>query len=556
MKRVLLFCILMICLVPTVYAASYDSGTDIATATSADSLEDIYDAVGDENLFAKNGVQNYTMNISEITITSGSFIMDSDILFFDCKTDNDTHFDIGGNGLIIRNNSIITSINSSARGSFWSRYCPSVFTVTDSTLDGIYKIDFNDYGSGETLYFDNSTLRNIYNIDSFEGIDAHWCDISDWGFYGIQRYGNLTNNYIHDNIGYQESSTAFQYPIIDDCVLVKNNTFESLTRTGVVLSLKERTTYMEVVDNKFYNCSNTGGELSRAINAHVSTAYYTDPEPIWIHNNTHDNVSVGFFAFGHPYFKYENNTINNSDYGFATTSQVDSNGTSLWQNNIIINTEEGIYIDDDVLTGVNFVNNSYLNVPIPYRVQDQNINNLLFENETYTDSGFSYFDAGEMKLTNPILPFKFGAIATGGTLNHYNGFVNLSAHAHMRFIRNAYTAAKDDLTWTDIKQDGAGTDINYTVQDLYANYEYKVYKDGALIDTIDSGTSGEIEFYSAVATTPGNVFVINTTLLSGMRYNSATPFINTIDESGTVTGYSRTLNPDTDSSSNLRVVTQ
>ena len=97
MKRVLSFCILLMCLVSPAYAASYDSGTDIATATSADSLEDVWTAVGDENLFTKNGVQNYTMNISEITITSGSFIIDSDVLFFDCETDNDTHFDIGGN---------------------------------------------------------------------------------------------------------------------------------------------------------------------------------------------------------------------------------------------------------------------------------------------------------------------------------------------------------------------------------------------------------------------------------------------------------------------------
>ena len=550
MKRVLLFCILLMCLVSPAHTASYDSGTDTVSVSGSETLSDLVTAVNDANKFSGSG-NNYTSNVSAINVGSGTLTLTDEQLYWKSNGTFYPQLNTGSGSTIILN-STITAINTSRRWRISG--VPTNFIVNDSILEHYHNITFNGYREGNNWQSTDSTFRYYYNMIFYEEMHFTECDISKFENYAMQQCGNLIDTVIHSNV---EGSDVLQYHD-HEANLIDNVTFRDLTNVGGVLFLKERQNYTEIVNCTFENIT---GNDARLISLYKNNFVYTDPEPMWIHNNTfNNNTGTALFLYQSSKFIFENNTINDQTTGFGIIGNAwSNNGTSYFRNNMISNSTIGLYLYSYTLSNMKFQNVTYYNVDTPINSRDVDRSGLTIENETYTNCGDSLITRNTtIKLTNPngIIPFGAG-YTTGGWLKHLKDAITLKTHFYITINRTEYSPSLTSTTWTDVKTyEVDNLAPTYEISGLTANQNYSIYKDDVLLGYNDSGVDGTVQFQTLLDYSPGNVFIINTTLLSGMRYNSETPFINTIDESGTVTGYSRTLNPDTDSSSNLRVVPQ
>lgn len=399
MKRVLLFCLLlMICLVPTVYAASTYSITDnlITVPSGANTLSSVYTDVNNVSAISlSSGVYTLHCNMTILWTEGGNTLN-----ITDTSLNISSDYRIWSRGYLYIENSTISSTNTSltARGRIMGRKLHGsgdggfIIQIRNSTLSYLGPTGLDEWGEYRSGIFayppqtgegDTDAPFTLINNDFMQakitsGDHSQDDVIRDNTFHGFtDDYQTAVQIYegIVDNNTMYDMTNLYGFWTYGDASFTNNTVYNyHTTSNGVIFRVKEgpggysfsnnlvrdssggtifddvaslRTKWSEVRDNVFYNFTGTGAGIRLTGNGYNVTPGEIDTiVKVVCQDNLIYNVSAsdGGLFLSHS-----------SNFG-----ALGNNGSKhiLWQNNTVHSSTKGIFVEGDKYENITFRNNN------------------------------------------------------------------------------------------------------------------------------------------------------------------------------------------------------
>jgi len=352
---------------------------------------------------------------------------------------------INANGGLTSNTINITIKNCNISDFYWGIYDENSLntTIVDNTF-----ISIEDRG----IYLARSNYTNVIN-NTFEGAATNG-GIRVWGSASYLGYHNIENNYIVD----------VNYGIYLDGLVqnstIKNNTVIDVDMGGI---------YSEDDDVRFNLITN---------NTLDSILFY-DARNNTIENNTVKSIELSYSVynktFGAAFNILRNNIVRDGDGIKITGSQY-----NILIDNTVFNTTYGIYLDiwsppiseNNNVTGGSVYNNTY-----DYYIVGGSTN--YFRNTNFTSLRKIYiYDAESW--------FNYNNESTGEL------WLKNSVSAAVTLTRELINWSQSIVQWND-SSDSPVT-ATYNISGLLASTNYNVFRGSSLIYTIQTDSSGFLNF--------------------------------------------------------------
>jgi len=413
----------------------------------------------------------------DVPITSLPYTINQNNIYY-CL-DNDFNIDPGyGNGAVEFNTNIenstldclgynLNGTDATNRFGVETDYNVNI-TIKNCDISNFYYGITDDY-SNYTTIIDNTFVSNDYsgirlyrslysNITGNTFEDNHVYDIQAFGSHAHPGYHNIENNYM---VGGSSTYGIFSETYLEGCI-IKNNT---IVTAAVSSSIRFADDYC--INNTIAN--NT-----------LDTISFSDARNNTIENNTVKTIKLSYSAYGIP-LGAAFNTIKNNIVKDGDGIIIEGSEYNTLINNTVFNTSNGIYIDtysastyseNNNITGGSVHNNTY-----DYRIDGGTTN--YFRNTNFTGSRKIYFDDVESW-------FSYNNDSSGEL------WLKNNVSAAVTLTRKLTNWGQSIVQWND-SSDSPVT-ATYNMTGLSTNKQYYVYNDSSLIYTLQTDSSGSLNF--------------------------------------------------------------